>query len=51
MVYLIIGFTLAIVWTVALASLPWIQDYELKRKAAQAPRREPAPKPAVAHAH
>jgi hypothetical protein len=47
MLYLFLGTTLAVVWTAALASLPWIQDREMKRKAASAP----APKPAVAHAH
>lgn len=51
MVYLVLGTLLAVVWTVALAAMPWIQDLELKRTAAPEPKHEPAPEPAIAHAH
>ena len=51
MVYIILGTLFAVVWTTALAAMPWIQDWEMKRKAAPAPRREPAPEPVPVHAH
>ena len=51
MIYIILGTVFAVVWTAALAAMPWIQDWEMKRKAATAPKREPAPEQSVAHAH
>lgn len=51
MIYMVIWLTLATAWIFLMGALPFIQDRENKRKAAPAPKREPAPKPVVVHAH